>query len=207
MLDLVDPQNGVTFQRFTARYEEPVKMIALEGAKPGEAAPRTLQGVGGSVFARLVRTERPPPPGDPSRSWSEVQVFVSELWRQQAGDPALFQLPAVESAGSSVATAPDQDGHGHTGPEEEAFVARARGILQRLPGRDLEIGREASLAEATLELGKLFPGVDTLANITELNASLKQRVEGADNVEEIVHWLLTFREKVRAKSKNDGTKQ
>ncbi len=56
------------------------------------------------------------------------------------------------------------------------------------------------MAEAALQLGKLFPEVDDMTSVTELKDLLKKRAEGAENVQETIYWLLRFREKVRAAS-------
>ncbi len=204
MLDLVDPQNGVAFHRLTARYAEPMKLTPLEGAPPdpGAPTPTVLERDGSHAFGRLLQAERPSAPGEPARTWSQVQAFVTYIARIQAGDPALFQLPPSSlTPSTSPASEPNHEAHAHVASTADPFVAKATEILQRLPKRDVEIGREGAVPEAAVELGKLFPDVDTLLNITELKDLLKKRAEGVENIGETIHWLLGFREKVRAQAK------
>jgi hypothetical protein len=130
-----------------------------------------------------------------------VQAFVTFIARNQAGDPALFQLPSSPMPSASPSSDPVHASHDHVAATADPFTTRATEILQRLPKRELEIGREEAVAEAAVELGKLFPEVDDLTGVTELKDLLKKRAERAENVHETIYWLLGFREKVRAASK------
>ncbi len=61
ILDLVDPQNNVTFHRITARYAEPMRLTPLEGAplSPGQRTPTTLERHGShGCCKRSVRAPR-----------------------------------------------------------------------------------------------------------------------------------------------------
>ena len=69
--------------------------------------------------------------------------------------------------------------------------------MQRLPKRADEIGREDAVAEAAVQLGELFPEVDSIANVTELKHQLEKHARGAGNVRETIYLLLGFREKLR----------
>ncbi len=203
ILDLVDPLNGVTFHRFTARYPQRMKLTPLEGAEPSPIprTPTRLEQDGSHTFARLLQAEHPAPPGEPTRAWSQVEAFVTFIARNQAGDPALFQLPSTSVPSATTVPEAEHASHGEAAEAVDPFTNRATEILKRLPERDLEIGREDALVEAALQLGKLFPEVEDVSIVVELRDLLKERAEGAENIQEIVYWLLGFREKVRAASR------
>jgi hypothetical protein len=80
---------------------------------------------------------------------------------------------------------------------------KATDVLKRLPRRANEIGREEAVAEAATQLGGLFPGVDSIRNVTEVKEQLEKHAEGAGNLRETIHLLLGFREKVRAAKARD----
>ena len=165
ILDLVDPQNDVTFHRITARYAEPMKLTPLEGAAPSpvQRTPTRLEPEGSHWFARLLQAERPSAPGEPTRAWSQMQAFVTFIASNQAGDPALFQLPSAPGPSAPPGAGAEHDSHDHVASPDDPFVAKATAILQQLPKRDLEIGRQDAVQEAALQLGKLFPEVDDIA--------------------------------------------
>jgi hypothetical protein len=93
VLELIDPQRGVTFHVAEGRFPNPTRMAAIDGSAPGTGKPTTLQQSGTWAYLRLLRAEKEGSPNAPVRQWSEIQAFVTWIMPQQAGDSAEFQLP------------------------------------------------------------------------------------------------------------------
>jgi hypothetical protein len=200
VLDLVDPLNGTIFHRIEDGFGEPVKVMPLDGEVQGKGTHVTLERAGSYADLRLLRAERLPRAGEPLRTWWEVQALVALGAENQADNPPLFQLPSSPPASTPPPAAPDDHANGVTAPELERFTTKATEILQRLPARELKVGREEAVAEATVRLTSLYPELDSMIEAAELRRLLETRAAGAENIKETLYWLLAFRERVRAQT-------
>ena len=201
IVDLVDPQNGRAFHRIDGGFPHAVQMSSPDlRPLPAKNELITLNRQGTWAPLRILRAEELTAPGAPLRAWWEVEAWVTWVASNQAGDPPLFQLPSSPAQNAPPASDADHGPHAVLPTDDDAFTTKATEILKRLPNRADEVGREEALAEAGIQLGELFPGADSIGNITELREQLQKHAERAGNVRETIYLLLGLREKMRAQS-------